>query len=351
MEKDDELKGEGNSYDFGARMLDPRIGRWFSTDNITKPELSPYLFSANSPTNFADPDGNDEIHFYYLVTQSWNEDGEIVNVLTLSAEIIENDKAHTYHIHDIKDFSHPEGTQFYPFGGGGNMIADSGAPLSNGISWGFGFFNYDITDKEYLGRLLELAPEVMEHYKDDGSNTYFHMNYAKNRASSVSLTENLITAEETVFAIVDGYYVVKGLSSFALKQYAKASIEIARPSVIAISAQAQKVVKHKNSLDAVGHFVLYEIYDRKTKEILKVGLANADDVMADGVTIQRAHTSARLARKEGYKNAAFRVVEDLGVTTKGVAKQKEASRVVTKRKAGKDLPLNREKDKAYQPNN
>ncbi|GGD36603.1 hypothetical protein GCM10011343_28070 [Flavobacterium orientale] len=34
MEKDDEIKGEGNSYDFGARMLDPRVGRWFAPDPI-----------------------------------------------------------------------------------------------------------------------------------------------------------------------------------------------------------------------------------------------------------------------------------------------------------------------------
>jgi RHS repeat-associated protein len=63
MEKDDEIKGEGNSYDFGARMLDPRVGRWFSPDAYEKkyPSFSPYSFALNSPMTILDPDGNDII--------------------------------------------------------------------------------------------------------------------------------------------------------------------------------------------------------------------------------------------------------------------------------------------------
>ena len=61
MEKDDELKGSGNSYDFGARIYDPRIGRWLSIDPMQKkyPHLSPYNAFENSPIYFNDPTGND----------------------------------------------------------------------------------------------------------------------------------------------------------------------------------------------------------------------------------------------------------------------------------------------------
>ena len=63
MEKDDEIKGTNNSYDFGARMYDPRIGRWLKTDlyEPATPELSPYRFAANNPIKYSDGDGNFEI--------------------------------------------------------------------------------------------------------------------------------------------------------------------------------------------------------------------------------------------------------------------------------------------------
>src|SRR5690554_7649497 len=46
MEKDDNVKGESNSLDFGARIYDPRVGRWLSRDPLEAKYtfISPYVF-------------------------------------------------------------------------------------------------------------------------------------------------------------------------------------------------------------------------------------------------------------------------------------------------------------------
>ncbi len=69
MENDDEVnKGPGNSIDFGARMYDPRLGRWFTPDAHASsyPEQSPYHFAYNNPNLFVDPDGNDNVIYLML---------------------------------------------------------------------------------------------------------------------------------------------------------------------------------------------------------------------------------------------------------------------------------------------
>ena len=58
-ENDDEVKGAGNSLDFGARIYDSRLGRWIAIDpqNSETPGWSPYHYALNSPVRLTDEQG------------------------------------------------------------------------------------------------------------------------------------------------------------------------------------------------------------------------------------------------------------------------------------------------------
>jgi RHS repeat-associated protein len=58
-EKDPETYGEGNIYDYGFRIYNPRLGKFLSVDPLTKsyPWYTPYQFAGNKPINSIDVDG------------------------------------------------------------------------------------------------------------------------------------------------------------------------------------------------------------------------------------------------------------------------------------------------------
>ncbi|MBS1613455.1 MAG: hypothetical protein JST49_11595, partial [Bacteroidetes bacterium] len=62
-EKDDEVKGDNNSLDFGARIYDTRIGRFLSRDPYWKqfPSTTDYSFAGNSPIYYIDKDGEFQV--------------------------------------------------------------------------------------------------------------------------------------------------------------------------------------------------------------------------------------------------------------------------------------------------
>ena len=64
-ENDNEVKGEGNQQDYGMRIYDPRLGRFFSKDpiSIKYPQLTPYQFASDNPIQNIDVDGLEGISF------------------------------------------------------------------------------------------------------------------------------------------------------------------------------------------------------------------------------------------------------------------------------------------------
>ena len=65
QEKDDEIKGKGNSLNYEFRMHDPRIGRFFAIDPLFRkyPHNSPYAFSENRVIDATELEGLEQRHY------------------------------------------------------------------------------------------------------------------------------------------------------------------------------------------------------------------------------------------------------------------------------------------------
>jgi RHS repeat-associated protein len=68
-EKDNETYGEGNAYDFGARVYDARLGKWMSVDPLAKKYASEsnYIFCSNNPIFYIDKLGEVKITYIKII--------------------------------------------------------------------------------------------------------------------------------------------------------------------------------------------------------------------------------------------------------------------------------------------
>ncbi|MDR2407164.1 MAG: hypothetical protein LBE13_03505 [Bacteroidales bacterium] len=80
--------------DFGARMLETEIGRWFVIDPLAEKyySVSPYVYCVNNPLKYIDPDGED-IYMYYYVSNNKNEEDDamfMAAALTRSLDMLKS---------------------------------------------------------------------------------------------------------------------------------------------------------------------------------------------------------------------------------------------------------------------
>ncbi|OWP83024.1 hypothetical protein BWK59_12705, partial [Flavobacterium davisii] len=74
QEKDDEIKGEGNSINYTLRMHDPRVGRFLSIDPLSAdyPHNSPYAFSENRVIDGMELEGGEYLNANTRWKRFWN---------------------------------------------------------------------------------------------------------------------------------------------------------------------------------------------------------------------------------------------------------------------------------------
>jgi RHS repeat-associated protein len=88
-----ETSTAADNYDFGARILDGRLGRWLSVDFLSKasPQMTPYRFGFCNPLRFVDKDGHYEIdgHYFtvYLVCMMIGLSPEYAQALARNTEV------------------------------------------------------------------------------------------------------------------------------------------------------------------------------------------------------------------------------------------------------------------------
>jgi RHS repeat-associated protein len=103
-EKDDEIKGEGNSLDYGARIYDPRIARWLSLDPLMSkyPGWSPYGYVRNSPISRIDPDGRTD--FTATLISSKKVGNTVIKVIDVEVvyKVIDLSTAGVYNIQNLQ---------------------------------------------------------------------------------------------------------------------------------------------------------------------------------------------------------------------------------------------------------
>jgi RHS repeat-associated protein len=120
-----ELDEETNLYYYGDRFYDPKTSIWLGVDKATEkyPGLSPFVYCANNPVVYFDPNGRDIILFFYSQKTSETGAGHVAIAVGQS-----ND--------DLTYFSHYPTKENKP--GGGHIVKNINYDKAKGYDKGKG---------------------------------------------------------------------------------------------------------------------------------------------------------------------------------------------------------------------
>jgi RHS repeat-associated protein len=92
-EKTDEVSGNGNNYDYGYRIYNPRLGKFLSVDPLSNsyPWNSTYAFAENDVIRSIDLDGLEK----FIVHQYYNKNNEVTRIIISRVEDLCGDEQDT----------------------------------------------------------------------------------------------------------------------------------------------------------------------------------------------------------------------------------------------------------------
>ncbi|WP_025667026.1 RHS repeat-associated core domain-containing protein [Aquimarina megaterium] len=164
QEKDDEIKGEGNSVNYKYRMHDPRLGRFFAVDPLTAkyPYLSPYHFSHNSPIYTREIEGL-EGEFYVLDLRK--QEPKLKFNKTVDYWLVPNSIETDYVVVEVPGNNNSYISYTFTAVGGNNMMSNGETGTGNYIE-DFEKFKKDPISAIYSGNYVS-DQEILSHLAKD----------------------------------------------------------------------------------------------------------------------------------------------------------------------------------------
>ncbi len=185
MEKDDEVKGGGNSYDFGARMYDARVGRFLSRDpkEAIYTWQSSYCYASNSPILFVDENGEGPIVGWVCKKMSYDKK---TNKACLSYKI--NVHRTIYIVNNSKM----------------NLNPATKAAICANIKDGYSnsSFSYDLNENEIIGLDQYMDRQYVQFPDNANLNINIEMQFSAN-VQFVNSLDEITDTKATIIEMVD----------------------------------------------------------------------------------------------------------------------------------------------------